>query len=260
MHTPGEGGTRRRIAFWIVAAVTLVVGHDLVFAVQLGPGRGLTEALRSAGHAYLPLGTTLVAAAGILLCSLWLVRLRRMASLGAAGHRSASEDPGAPFRRSLALVARLFAVVALAFLVMENVEHFVSHGHLPGLGALLGPEYPLAIPVLLAASVVGAFLAGLVRERERALLARIAGHAAPRRPSSGYRNLCARGFCEISAAMLRAGTRSSMRDWRSPRRVRKKHAAAHVRTQGRWKPSVPHEWAAVNCMHGCVQIRIGNDP
>ena len=184
MRTPGEGGTRRRIAFWIVAAVTLVVAHDLVFAVQLGPGRGLTEALRSGGHGYLPLGTTLIAAAGILLCAAWLLRLRGLAFRAAAAPGQVSPRANYPIRRWLALFTRLFAVVALAFLVMENVEHFVSHGHLPLLGALLGPEYPLAIPVLVAASVVGALLAGLVREREAALLARIARHAAPRRRST----------------------------------------------------------------------------
>jgi hypothetical protein len=184
MRTPNEGGARRRIAFWIVAAVTLVVSHDLVYAAQLGPGRGLADALRSAGHAYLPLGTTLIAAAGILLCAAWVVRLRGLASRAAASRGPVSARAAHSFQRYLVLCARLFAVVALAFLVMENLEHFVSHGHLPGLGALLGPEYPLAIPVLAAASAVGAFLAGLVRERERALLARIAHVAAPPRRRS----------------------------------------------------------------------------
>jgi hypothetical protein len=144
MRTPNEGGARRRIAFWIVAAVTLVVSHDLVYAA----------------------------------------RLRGLASRAAASRGPVSARAAHSFQRYLVLCARLFAVVALAFLVMENLEHFVSHGHLPGLGALLGPEYPLAIPVLAAASAVGAFLAGLVRERERALLARIAHVAAPPRRRS----------------------------------------------------------------------------
>ena len=82
---------------------------------------------------------------------------------------------------------RLVGVVALAFLLQESAEHFVSHGHLPGLGALFGPEYPLALPVLVAACLVGALLASLVRERERTLLARIARVAATRRRPAASR-------------------------------------------------------------------------
>jgi hypothetical protein len=184
MRTPGEGGFRRRIAFWIVAAVTLVVAHDLVYAVQLGPGRGLADALRSASHGYLPLASTLVAAAGIAACGTWFLRLRRLAAR-ATPQPGLPRGHGSPFRRYLRLFVRLVGVVAVAFLLQENAEHFVSHGHLPGLGALFGPEYPLALPVLVVACLVGALLASLVRERERTLLARIAQVAATgRRPTA----------------------------------------------------------------------------
>ena len=66
-------------------------------------------------------------------------------------------------------------MVAVAFLVQENAEHFVSHAHAPLLGALAGPEYPLALPLLAAITLLGALVTLLVRERERTLLARIAG-------------------------------------------------------------------------------------
>lgn len=181
MRTPGEGGMRRRIAFWVVAAVTLVMAHDLVYAVQLGRGRGLADALHSAGHAYLPLASTLVGVAGLVLCGAWLLRLRGLASRAVTTDDTRAPRRALTFRRYLALFCRLLGLVTLAFLLQENAEHFVSHGHLPGLAALLGPEYPLAIPVLVAASLVGAIIAGLVRERERTLLARIAQTASPRR-------------------------------------------------------------------------------
>ena len=51
-------------------------------------------------------------------------------------------------RRFAAIWLRLLAVVAIGFVIQENVEHVIAHGHAPGLGALLGPEYPLALPVI----------------------------------------------------------------------------------------------------------------
>ncbi|MEA2652468.1 MAG: hypothetical protein QOI85_2189, partial [Chloroflexota bacterium] len=76
---------------------------------------------------------------------------------------------------------RLFAVVALGFVLQENVEHIISHGHAIGLGALLGPEYPLAIPVIGLVTALAALVATTVRRTEGALLAIIS--AAQQRPA-----------------------------------------------------------------------------
>ena len=73
-------------------------------------------------------------------------------------------------------------LVALAFAVQENAEHVLSHGHLIGAGALIGPEYPLALPVLAVVSGLAAAVTALVREHEADLLRRIA--AAPARVRS----------------------------------------------------------------------------
>ena len=81
----------------------------------------------------------------------------------------------------LGLWLRLLAVVAAAFVVQESAEHFVSHNHVPLLGALIGPEYPLALPVLAVITLLGATITTLVREREAELLALVAERIAPSR-------------------------------------------------------------------------------
>ena len=163
------------MAFWLVAAACLLAAHDLVYFVQLGPGRALAEALRSAGHGYWPIASAAIGAGALLLAARWLLRLSRLE------RRARDLRPAArtgSVRRFLLLWARLLAVVALAFVLQESAEHFVSHNHAPWLGALAGPEYPLALPILAAITCLGALATSLVRERERVLLDRIAHGAA----------------------------------------------------------------------------------
>jgi hypothetical protein len=185
---------RQAIAFWLVAAACLLASHDLIYLVQLGPGRGLADALRDAGHGYWPILSALIAATVAGLVARTTLRLY---ALG----RRARELPsrrGAPARIGplLRIWMRLLVVVAVAFVLQENAEHFVSHAHAPLLGALGGPEYPLALPMLAAITLLGAIVTVVVRERERTLLARIAGGAPqfarsrgpqPRRPSEPMR-------------------------------------------------------------------------
>lgn len=172
MSTSAALRGRQAIAFWLVAAACLLTSHDLVYLVQLGPGRGLVDTLRSAGHGYWPLLSGLIVAAAILLVVRTALRLRALGrqARGLKGH-------GSPARigQFLRLWIRLLVVVAAAFLVQENAEHFVNHAHAPLLGALGGPEYPLALPLLAGITFIGAVGTLLVRERERTLLARIAG-------------------------------------------------------------------------------------
>jgi hypothetical protein len=51
----------------------------------------------------------------------------------------------------------------------ENLEHAIAHGHVLGLGALLGPEHPFALVVLPLVTFLAAFLAAAVWYREAAL-------------------------------------------------------------------------------------------
>jgi hypothetical protein len=164
-----------RLAFWTLAALTLLVSHDAVWLVQRGPGEDVAAALRTAQHGYWAWASigivgvaVLVVAATALRATALVRRARRLrADVAPVGLRSFGT------RFAVAWV-RLVAVVAIGFAVQENVEHFVAHGHLLGLGAITGPEYPLAVPILVGLGAVAALVIATVRCVERELLRAIA--------------------------------------------------------------------------------------
>ena len=165
---------RGPVAFWALAGIALLVTHDAVFLAQVGPGHELARALREAGHEYWGIASLVLAAIGIAALTATLVRLRSLrrsiATLGA--------DPAARPRpyaaRWLTTWVRLLATVAIGFAVQENIEHLIGHSHAPGLGALIGPEYPLALPVIALITGLAAFAAAVLGQTEQALLAVIA--------------------------------------------------------------------------------------
>ncbi len=177
--------TRGPLVFWALAGMALLVSHDAIFLAQLGPGEGLTRALRAAGHEYWGLasvGLVVIGLAAAAIVALRLVRLRRRAS--ALGGRAFGD--GSARSRLLAAWARLFALVGIGFMVQESLEHFGSHGHFLGPSALVGPEYPLAVPVIAIITLLGAVLAVAVGRAEASLLTAIADglrrqRRAPRR-------------------------------------------------------------------------------
>ena len=164
-----------RLAFWGLAAAALLVSHDTVWMLQVGPGQALAEAMRHAGHDYWGTASMAIAVAAGLV---GIVTLRRLVML--RRHADAMDASGAqPARRRYptrvaAAWLRLAIVVALGFVLQENVEHALSHGHMPGVGALLGPEYPLALPAIAAITLVAGLVAAAITAAERTLLARIA--------------------------------------------------------------------------------------
>ena len=169
----------RGIAFWALTGVALLVSHDAVFLVQLGPGEELTRALRAAGHDYWGWASLALLAIGVAAGIAAVFRLRslrqRVARLQAAP--TASRTPlGGQFATAW---IRLFAIVVIGFALQENVEHVISHGHGIGLGALLGPEYPLALPVIGLITALAGLVAAALQRTERELLSII--HAALRR-------------------------------------------------------------------------------
>lgn len=174
-----------RLAFWAMAGVALFVSHDAIFLVQLGPGESLTRALRVAGHdywAFASLALALIGLAAAVGVGVRLIGLRRAAGrLGVAPARAGRA-------RVLPTWLRLFAIVALGFVIQENVEHYISHMHATGLGVLLGPEYPLALPVIALVTGLAALVATTVGGVERELLSVIAAalrrHAFGRAPRS----------------------------------------------------------------------------
>lgn len=171
---------RGPIAFWALAGLALLVSHDAVFLAQIGPGEALTAALRGAGHDYWGAASLLLVGIAGLVSALTLVRLARLrrhaAALGAIGRARPTR-----LARLLPIWGRLAAVVVVGFAIQENVEHFVAHGHAIGTGPLLGPEYPLALPVLGIVTFVAALGAALLVASELAMVAAIV-EALARRP------------------------------------------------------------------------------
>jgi hypothetical protein len=163
---------RNRLAFWALAGLALFVAHDAVFLAQIGPGQRLVAELRTAGHGYWTSASLLLIAVSVVAgVSTWLrVRhLRQQAStLGAATAHDRSFA-----RRFASAWWRLAALVGIAFAVQENVEHVIAHGHAPIVGVLVGPEYPLALPVIGLVTAIAAVLVALVARTQEVLVAAI---------------------------------------------------------------------------------------
>ena len=171
------------LTFLALAGVALLVSHDAIFLVQLGPGEGLVRVLRTAGHDYWGAATALLVATGLLVATATIVRLRSLRRHATALGTRAGRASGYG-RRALRAWAVLLVVVAAGFFVQENVEHLLAHGHAIGLGALLSAEYPLALPVITVITGIAALVAALVSGAEQSLLAAIASAMKARhRPS-----------------------------------------------------------------------------
>lgn len=175
------------IAFWAMSGVALLLSHDAVFLVQLGPGEELTRTLREAGHEYWGWASMALALVGLAVGIAAVLHLRslrlRASELLVAPIASRWALPG----RFAATWLRLFGLVAIGFVLQENVEHFISHGHALGLNALFGHEYPLALPVIGLITALAAVVAAAVQRTERELLSLIC--AALQRPLRGPRTL-----------------------------------------------------------------------
>jgi hypothetical protein len=176
---------RGPIAFWALAGIALLVSHDAIFFVQYGPGESLTRALREAGHAYWAAASLAVAGIGAVVAALVAFRLLQ---LQRRAHRLATVRKPAPSgwpRRLLLTWGRLFAIVAIGFVIQESAEHFAMHGHAIGLGALIGPEYPLALPILglvtLAAALVTVYVSAVEASLEATIAAAVRLLRAPLR-------------------------------------------------------------------------------
>jgi hypothetical protein len=163
--------------------VSLVLGHEAVFATQHGLGPELARAMRDGGHdGYWPVFALAVLTAGGLVLGGAVLRLHRLGSR----RRRATQATPRPGRRSVLALGYLRGVLEiwrwllpltlLSFVLIENVEHLLHDGYRIGLGAILGSDHPTALPVLAAVSLALAALGASVRWRERILLMR-----APRR-------------------------------------------------------------------------------
>ena len=162
---------RGPIAFWAVAGVALLISHDAVFLVQVGPGQELARSLREAGHEYWGIASLVLAIIGVAALAATLLRLHSLRQSAAALGAAPAAWSRPYVARWLATWAWLLVIVAIGFAVQENIEHLIEHSHAPGLGALIGAEYPLALPVIALITGLAAFVAGVLGQAEHALLA-----------------------------------------------------------------------------------------
>jgi len=163
-----------RLAFWALAGLALLVSHDATWLVQMGPGEGLTSALRHGGHDYWGTASAALTVVGLVAAAWAGVRLHRLRRRSSGSQASPIRVCARPYlRRAGGAWLRLFAVVAIGFVVQENLEHALAHGHSLWAGALLGPEYPLALPVIGTITLLAALLAAAFVTAERILLARL---------------------------------------------------------------------------------------
>lgn len=174
MVIPPSVRLRQRVAFWVLAGVALLVSHDAIFLAQVGPGEALVHALRHATHDYWGAASLALIAVGLVVAVAVAIRMswlqRRASALGA---RRVTVERRGYLGRVARIWLALFAAVVIGFLVQENLEHASGHGHLIGMSALLGPEYPLALPVIGLITLGSAFLGAAIGSAERALLAAI---------------------------------------------------------------------------------------
>lgn len=172
-----------RSRFAILAAVVLVVGHELVLRIGYGPAADASIALRATSHGLawlLQALAALLATAGlavVVLARLQRLRGRLVSQAAPIPARSRLDR-----RELLILWERLFAVALIGFIVQENLEHGLLHGHLPGLSMLYGGQYIATVPVFVLLALAGAVVAGFARRRLASLEAavRAADAALPR--------------------------------------------------------------------------------
>lgn len=168
----------RGVALVVMTLAAVVMAHDLIYVTAHGPGDGLAAAMREAGHDgyWLSFSTAVGGVSGCLfLVALW--QIRRLSILarrqGHATLRVAYASPDVYCR----LVGRLWLRTALCtiafFIAQENAERLPGGTPPPGLSVLDG-QHGLALPILLATSLVVAAVAALVAWRGRVLAARVA--------------------------------------------------------------------------------------
>ena len=179
------------VAASAMTLATLIVAHNLIFLAGYGAAYGEVLAHTGHDHGWSSAVVTVLAGAGAcLLAALW--QLRRLTRI--ARHVGARSKVGPSLRwfahRWLRLASRLVAVTALLFVLQENVEHLRIGEGLPGLGVLLSPEYPDAIPIIALVAAAVALVGALCGWRFATLLARIgAARLSHRRPSGARRRV-----------------------------------------------------------------------
>ena len=179
--------------FAMLCIVAVLIAHDAIFLAQkslTGPAAHLRAVEIHAGH--WPFMSALATIAGILLLA-WAVahlaglthggnRLYGRFRVGHARRRRSARPAVAAYRTELVKFwCTLHPAVVLAFASIENIEHLAAGEELLGFGAVTGPHFPLALPVLGAVTLALAAIGALVRWRIAVLRAQV-GYGPKRDP------------------------------------------------------------------------------
>ena len=202
-----------RLRIGVLTLVALLSAHTAIYVAQYGLGNRFAAAMANSGHdgwwvpaSVIALGGGVVALLSILGTMTRLETIARSTSRMRARRR---ETHGPPFWREVVTIwRRLRPAVTVAFAVQENLEHLAAHGHLLGLEALGGHEYPLALPVLALVTLALSWLGALVRWRIATLRACVGTASQLRR-----RRLAA----ETAAGRWQIVGDLAPRDWMSAR-------------------------------------------
>lgn len=181
--------SRTRLPRFVVLAslalASLAAGHELIYLLAHGPGEGYAAAMREGGHdrywTSFVLVVLAVVACLVAVAAAQLLRLRRLAVGVAIGGLSVRDAPTTRYLRLLGpLWLKVAAVAVVGYLLQENVETVSAGGPLPGFGVISG-KHALAVPILVAVSLVVAAVGALVGWRREILLARLRSGFRPRR-------------------------------------------------------------------------------
>lgn len=155
----------------------LALGHELIYLLAHGFGEGYARAMQEGGHdrywtSFVLIVLVVTGCLSVVAAAQWR-RLRRLAvGVGAGTVRLADGGLDRFLELLRPLWLRVSAGTIAAYLIQENTETASIGAPLPGLG-VLGGEHAIALPVLLAVSLVVAAVGALVGWRREILLARI---------------------------------------------------------------------------------------
>jgi H+/Cl- antiporter ClcA len=216
------GATRARALgaarFSILVLTCLLVAHTTIFIARYGIGDGFARAMAAEGHdAYWPAFVAVVGGGFAVLVGWAIARLLHLSGRARRRRRSADGLPLPAFGDELrSLWPNLFGATVLGYALQENLEHWLSHGHVPGGGVLWGPEGSFAIPGLLAVSLFGAALGALVRWRVRVYVARIGRGAERAKVRRASANRPARRWALVGATCALARIAARLDAGRAP--------------------------------------------
>jgi len=194
--SPGSISRLRKLRFWALALVALVVAHDAVYLAEYGDR--YRAALAATGHGYwltfallalviggVPIGATVLGLVR-LRTSIWRLGRTRVPNR----HREDRSAGPSYLGEFVSLLPRLFAVVLIGFAFQENVESLAAGNGLAGLRVLDLMSLQVLFAIAFLVALAGAWLrwrevvlqrrfAAATRQNEQCAQRHGAAHAAP---------------------------------------------------------------------------------